>query len=618
MSATPAVRILPDSLINKIAAGEVVERPASVVKELVENAVDAGAGAIRVDVRGGGRSLVSVRDDGRGMSRDDALLAIERHATSKIRRPDDLFAIHTLGFRGEALPSIAQVSRMEIRTAEHGAERGTHIRLDGGVLKAVKDAPPVPGTEIQVRRLFFNTPVRLRFLKGERTELGHVTEAVVRAALARPGVRFELWKGERQVLRADATDDLTRRVSDVLGREIGARVMPLEAREDELRLHGLVGEPSLSRSSRNALYLFVNGRPVRDRLLLGAVLGAYRGLLPRGRFPVLVLYLELPPGDVDHNVHPTKSEVRFVRARQVYRFVADALGRSLRGANAGEFLPDAGPATAPPPSGGAPPATGATSAGAGARRPTSWGMVRESLFDGIGGDDGPRTPVPPPTPEGSVEPPGREHPDPGDAAGEAARPDAAFSFRDLTYLGAYEGTYLLFQDGTDLVVIDQHAAHERINYERILAAGGAGEGSQQLLVPETIDLPRAQAELLSSRAELLASVGVELGEFGGGTLVVTAVPLTLPPESLRELITDLAQELTGSRPSTAVDDLRHRLAAVAACHRSVRAHQRLSGDEVRSLLEGLDGAELPFTCPHGRPLLARFRLRDVQRWFDRT
>jgi DNA mismatch repair protein MutL len=597
MTTNAAVRILPDSLINKIAAGEVVERPASVVKELVENAIDAGASSIRVDVRGGGKSLVSVRDDGRGMSRDDALLAIERHATSKIRRPEDLFAIHTLGFRGEALPSIAQVSRMEIRTAEHGAERGTHLRLDGGVLKAVKDAPPVPGTEIQVRRLFFNIPVRLRFLKGERTELGHVTEAVVRAALARPAVRFELWRGERQVLRADGTDDLVRRVGDVLGRDIGGRVIPLEASEGELRLHGLVSEPALTRSSRNGLYLFVNGRPVRDRLLLGAVLGAYRGLLPRGRFPVLALFLQLPAGDVDHNVHPTKSEVRFVRARQVYRFVADSLGGTLRGATAGAFLPDAEPD--PPPTTG-PPAAG--------RPPSSWGMVRESLFDGIGG--GVPTPAPPPAADS-----------PGSASSQAPpAPDEApaFSFRALVYLGGYEGTYLLFQDGTDLVVIDQHAAHERINYERILASDSTAGGSQHLLVPETIDLPRAQAELLSSRADLLASVGVELGEFGGGTVVVTAVPPSLSPESVRELITDLAQELVDSRPSTAVEELRHRLAAVAACHRSVRAHQRLSEGEIRSLLTGLDGAELPFTCPHGRPLLARFRLRDVQRWFDRT
>ena len=347
MSKDPRVRILPDSLINKIAAGEVVERPASVVKELVENAVDAGAEAIRVDVRGGGKSLISVRDDGLGMGRDDALLAIERHATSKIRHPDDLFAIHTLGFRGEALPSIAQVSRMEIKTARRGDERGTHLIIHGGVLKAVKDAPPVPGTEIQVRRLFFNTPVRLRFMKGERTEQGHVTEAVVRAALARPDIRFELWKGDNPTIRAEATGDLERRVTDLLGRSVGEGMLPIDEVDGDLSLRGLASTPGLTRSSRNGLYLFVNGRPVRDRLLLGAVLSAYRGLLPRGRFPVLVLFLELAVGDVDHNVHPTKSEVRFVRSQRIYGFVSTSLAAALRSGGAGAA------------GGGAPPGGGA-------------------------------------------------------------------------------------------------------------------------------------------------------------------------------------------------------------------------------------------------------------------
>lgn len=615
MSDTPRVRILPDSLINKIAAGEVVERPASVVKELVENAVDAGARAIRVDVRGGGKSLISVRDDGRGMGRDDVLLAIERHATSKIRHPDDLFAIHTLGFRGEALPSIAQVSRMEIKTARRGDDRGTHLIIHGGVLKAVKDAPPVPGTEIQVRRLFFNTPVRLRFMKGERTEQGHVTEAVVRAALARPGIRFELWKGDSPTVRAEATDDLGRRATDVLGRSVAEGLVPIDERADDLRLHGRASSPGLTRSSRNGLYLFVNGRPVRDRLLLGAVLSAYRGLLPRGRFPVLVLFLELPVGDVDHNVHPTKSEVRFVRSRRIYGFVSDALADTLRRAPAGVTGPTVagvGPRAVDVTGSIAPPADrDPAPRSPGDRKPASWSVVRESLFDGldaVGAEPG--APASTANVSDGADPlPPEVTPDPG---------DEAFRFQRLQYLGTFEGTYLLFQDGHDLVVIDQHAAHERINYERILAGDPAGEAGQRLLVPETIDLPRSQAELLLTRVDLLASLGIELAAFGGGTVAVTTVPLSLPPDQVRELITDLAQELTAVRPSTAVDELRHRLAAVAACHRSVRAHQRLTADEIQALLRGLDGADLPFTCPHGRPLLVRFSQRAVKRWFERT
>jgi DNA mismatch repair protein MutL len=591
------VRILPDALINKIAAGEVVERPASVIKELVENAVDAGARSVRVEIRGGGRTFIAVRDDGRGMGRDDVLLAIERHATSKIRQPDDLFDIHTLGFRGEALPSIAQVSKMEIRTAEHGVDNGTVLVLDGGVLKAVREAPPAPGTEVIVRRLFFNTPVRLRFLKTDRTELGHAAEAVVRVALAHPGVRFDLVRahqaGASAVLQAPATDDLRRRVGDLLGASIRQHLVDVRVDGDDMRLHGLAGRPALHRSSRKGLYLFVNGRPVRDRLLLGAVGEAYRGLVPKGRFPIVVLFLELPPAEVDHNVHPTKSEVRFVRGNLVYRFVADAIGQALRPGSAPTRPPPAeppGPCNEPSPQ---PPP--------GRRGTPSWGAVRETLFDDVGYGAGlPAPPVPAPV----------------DPQVSLAAPIVG-PFASMRPLGQFEGTYLLLQDGDQLVVLDQHAAHERINYERILASE-RGPASQRLLVPEVLDLPRAQAEVLVARNELLETVGIGVDDFGGGSVAVTSAPPWVPAAEVRTLLQDVAQEMMGLRPSTAIDELRHRVAAVTACHGSVRAHQRLGGDEVLALLRGLDAAEHPYSCPHGRPILVRFSLREVEKWFDRT
>ena len=587
------VRILGDALINKIAAGEVVERPASVVKELVENAVDAGATTVRVELRGGGRSLVGVRDDGCGMSRDDVLLAIERHATSKIRTPEDLFDIHTLGFRGEALPSIAQVSRMEIRTAVRGEPSGTLLQLEGGVLKAVRDAPPVPGTEILVRRLFFNTPVRLRFLKTERTELSHATEAVVRIALAHPAVRFELWRvsggSQKAVLQTPATDDLTNRVSDLLGRSIRSRLVEVDRQGDDLGVRGLVGDPTLHRSSRTGLYLFVNGRPVRDRLLLGAVAEGYRGLIPKGRHPIVVLFCELPVAEVDHNVHPTKSEVRFARGQQVYRFVATTVADALR-----QTPPVRAERASPQPvqvafqrSGGGSP---------------SWSAVREAIFDDMAPESGPPAPSADPTPAGQPTPS-------ADAEGERG-------FAAMRSLGQFEGTYLLLQDGRDLVVMDQHAAHERINYERILR-DDASE-CQTLLVPEVIDLPRSQCEALLARLDMLSGLGIEMSDFGGGSLAVTAVPPSVPPGDVRDLVRDVAQELVGHRPSTAVEDLRHRIAALAACHRSVRAHQRLTPEQIRALLAALDGAEHPYSCPHGRPLIARFSLREIEKWFDRT
>ena len=604
------VRVLPDSLVNKIAAGEVVERPASVVKELVENAVDAGATEIRVDLRGGGKNLVAVRDDGRGMTRDDALLAIERHATSKIRQPDDLFAIHTLGFRGEALPSIAQVSRMEIRTAVRGEDAGTLVLLDGGVLKAVRDAPPVPGTEILVRRLFFNTPVRLRFLKTERTELGHATEAVVRLALANPSVRFDLYRassgGPTRVIQAAATDDLGRRVGDLLGRQVRGGLLPVEADLEGMTIRGLAGAPSLNRSSRHGLYLFVNGRPVRDRLLLSAVSEAYRGLIAKGRHPLVVLFLQLPPDEVDHNVHPTKSEVRFVRGPNVHRFVVRTIGDGLRRSGGADRAPGETPVgtAAPAEEGPAPLRLPDLDPVSHTGRGTpSWSAVRESLFDGVADES-----MAGPPPWSGTE----ENFEPGPVVETSVR------YSHMAFLGQYEGTYLLLQDGRDLVVVDQHAAHERINYERILHAQERGFSSQALLVPEVLDLPRAQAGILLERVDMLAGLGIELSDFGGGSIAVSALPPNLSPGEVRTLVADVAQELMSHRPSTAVEELRHGVAALAACHGSVRAHQRLSLDEVRSLLSQLDAAEYPYTCPHGRPLLTRFSLRDVEKWFDRT
>ena len=587
------VRILADALINKIAAGEVVERPASVVKELVENAVDAGATTVRVELRGGGRSLVGVRDDGCGMSRDDVLLAIERHATSKIRTPEDLFDIHTLGFRGEALPAIAQVSRMEIRTAVRGESSGTLLQLDGGVLKAVRDAPPVPGTEILVRRLFFNTPVRLRFLKTERTELGHATEAVVRIALAHPGVRFELWRmgggSDKGILQTPVTGDLALRVSDLLGRSIRSRLVEVDRQDDDLHVHGLVGDPTQHRSSRTGLHLFVNGRPVRDRLLLGAVAEGYRGLIPKGRHPIVVLFCELPVAEVDHNVHPTKSEVRFARGQQVFRFVANTVADALRqtpSPRPERMSPQPTQVEFPRSGGGVP----------------SWSAVREAIFDDV-------APEPGVTPTNTLH---GERPVPRDRPAD----NGPGGFSSMRFLGQFEGTYLLLQDGRDLVVMDQHAAHERINYERILL--DEASECQTLLVPEVIDLPRSQCEAMLARLDMLSGLGIEMSDFGGGSLAVSAVPPSVPPGEVRDLVRDVAQELVGHRPSTAVDDLKHRIAALAACHSSVRAHQRLSPEQIRALLVGLDHAEHPYSCPHGRPLVARFSLREVEKWFDRT
>ena len=447
--------------------------------------------------------------------------------------------------------------------------------------------------------------------------------AVAEAAEFAAGRREPLRRRLAQLMETAATPDLGKRVGDVLGASIHDKLVPVEAREGEARLHGLVGLPSLSRSSRTALYLFVNGRPVRDKVLLGAVLAAYRNLIPWGRFPVVVLFLELPAGEVDHNVHPTKNEVRFVHAGRVRGFLVSSIEDALQTAsmmsgpaieidesllaprfNAGTEAQKVAPKLASDPT--------PSPSSAGKAKP-SWSTVRESLFDGVtepeaSGSPTPSRPLPATTSQERTATP--KPPPPPVQEG--------FRFAEMTYLGAYEGTYLLFQEGGNLILLDQHAAHERINFERLLADGAKKADSQRLLVPEVLDLPRSQAELLLARTELLASLGIEISEYGGASVAVTSVPPAIESDAVRQLINDVAQELLDSRSATAVDELRHRIAALAACHCSVRAHDRLSVESVNALLKQLDSADLPFTCPHGRPILIRFTLADVKKWFERS
>lgn len=443
------IAVLPDSLINKIAAGEVIERPGSVIKELVENSLDAGAGRIDVYVEGGGRALLRVVDDGCGMGRDDARTCLERHATSKIRSDADLFAIDTLGFRGEAIPSIAEVSRFEVITGERGADAGTRIVVDGGVWERIEDAPNPGGTDIAVRRLFFNTPVRLKFLKAPRTELGHISAVVLRMALAHPEVAFRLEVDGKGVLDLPRADSLRERVRKALGKRTAEGMEALQAEDGPIRLEGLVGVPSLHRSGNGGLYLYVNGRAVKDRTLVGAVLAAYRGLLPPGRYPVVVLFLDLPPEDVDVNVHPTKVDVRFQRNREVFRFLGAALTDVLARA-------DAGPAA--------------------------------SLF---------------PTSRGRQLTLGAARPVPTQPAEDLGA---------LRAIGHYAGRWLLAQGGDRLVVVDAVAAHERVLYERLLADAPVGTRRllvPELLELEEAQVERLDSarDLLSGLGLEIASFG---------------------------------------------------------------------------------------------------------------
>lgn len=637
MSAATRIQILSDSLVNKIAAGEVIERPASVVKELVENAIDAGAGRVEVEVDGGGRALIRVCDDGTGMGRDDALLALERHATSKISTDEDLFSLTSLGFRGEALPSIAEVSRFELLTGTRGDAIGSRLVIDGGVVKQVEDAPNPGGTEVIVRRLFFNVPVRLKFLRQPRTEMSHVVDVVTRLAMAHPGVGFKLSSSQRTLVDAPPSEGLSGRVLGLLGKATSRGLHPFHDEHEGLCAEGLLSDPSLHRSNNAGLYLYVNGRPVRDRTFVGAVLSAYRGVVPRGRYPTVVFFLDLPPDAVDVNVHPTKAEVRFRDGREVWRFVNSVLGAALADV-AGTTItrPEARPLGRP-----SPPAAAAQ------RLPLSPGRGRPldsypplgSLASRAMDQAVPRpdsaVAVPPAAPlrsAFSVEVrPGQSSSVRGcsgrvlplsaleEAQAQSHRTAGeAPLFAELNYIGQYDRTFLLCEASGELVVVDQHAAHERVLFEKFRHETlGEGTPTQRLLVPELMEMDRARVLVLVDAQATLREMGVEISQFGEDTIALQGVPASVGAGRVRQAIGDMADELVSGDVATAQERLRYDLSALLACHCAVRAHDALSADEVRLLFRQLDELDYNFACPHGRPVMVRFARPEVARWFVR-
>jgi DNA mismatch repair protein MutL len=590
------VRILPENLTNKIAAGEVVERPASVIKELVENALDAGASEIVVEFQDGGKRLIKVSDNGFGMSREDALLALERHATSKIASDDDLLSISTLGFRGEALPSIASVSRCRLSSREKGTIEGTEIYGEGGKIKEVKVCGMAEGTVLEIRNLFFNTPARLKFLKSKETEAGHVADQVTRLALSRPDVRFSCVSDERILFRA-LDGDLEERVASLLGRSLSTGLFPVNRHDDGLQLSGLAGKPECNRSAASHLYTFVNGRFVRDKVFHHAVLQAYRRFLERGRYPVAVLFLAVPAGDVDVNVHPTKHEVRFRDQSTVHDFIVSSLEEMLqstpwlRKSPAVEVSPEI--------------ARGAQSG----RRVES---VREAL--------GNYQPVPAREKyQEALFRPERAIPESKEAVEETApEPERGF-FSSLTVLGRYLDEYLLCQDGEDLLIIDQHAAHERVAFERLKMQFATGVvESQGLLFPEVIELSHSEAALVAEHAETFQKLGFDLENFGGQTRVLKGIPRILMKSNHTRVFRDIVEELSVLGRSRTVTDIQEDILMRIACHSVIRGRQSLAPQEIVALLSALDSVGFASNCPHGRPVLQRIRRADVEKMFKRV
>jgi DNA mismatch repair protein MutL len=594
----PRIERLPSTLIDQIAAGEVVERPSSVVKELVENALDAGARRIRVEIREGGNRSLAVTDDGCGMAPDEARLALERHATSKLRRGDELAAIRSYGFRGEALPAIASVSKLRLLTRARGSETGFEIRVDAGRVVSAREAAGAVGTRIEVGELFAAVPARRKFLKSPQTEWGHVSEWLGKVALASPGVHFDVRRDDRAAVSWPAVDDPLERIAAVLGEAEAAALVHAARDAGDLALDLFVSRPDRHRATGAGLHLFVNGRPVRDRVLRHALLQVHRDLLPRGRFPTALLFLRVAPGGVDVNVHPAKWEVRFADSRAVHALVT----ATTRDAVAGRRWLGAGPPEAParapsrtdePARVGEPGATG------------DWLFARRA----------PETGAPAPTPAE----PGAERVPEGPATTRPIR------FGELRVLGQLLGTYLLLEAKEGLLLVDQHAAHERVLYEGLRAAWlASGVPRQPLLLPETLELEESAIAALIENAELIASLGYEVERFGERALLVRAVPALIaerdPLGALRGLA-DQARSAGEGAPTahgTRLLDPADRHFASLACHSARRAGEVLPAGEQQALVDALDAIPWAPTCPHGRPVAVPISSTEIARRFGRT
>ncbi len=587
------IRQLPDTLINQIAAGEVVERPASVVKELVENALDAGARRIDIDLEEGGVRLIRIRDDGGGIGPEELPLAVSRHATSKIASIDDLEAVATLGFRGEALPSVASVSRFRLASRPRDAAHGAELRIEGGRLGEVVPQAHPHGTTVEVRDLFYNVPARRKFLRAERTELSHIEEWLRSLALARPDVELRVthngkpsrrWKGEGDLLSEV-------RLHEALGEEFARNALRVDHAGAGLRLHGWIAQPAYNRASTDQQYLYVNGRSVRDRNVAHAVRQAYSDVLFHGRHPAYVLFLELDPRGVDVNVHPAKHEVRFRESRLVHDFVYRSLHAALAETRAG--------------------ATAAPMPSLAAANETRWSMPPpQQQAIGLRVGDAPAAYAALYAPRDGALPPTAQPEMPQDAPG--GMPPLGYAIAQL------HGIYILAENADGLVVVDMHAAHERIGYEKLKAAhDGAGLRTQPLLVPASLAVSEREADVAEREAGTLARLGFEVQRSGPQSLLLRSVPALLAHGDVEALLRDVLADLREHGSTRRVDDTRDALLATMACHGAVRANRRLTLPEMNALLREMEATERSGQCNHGRPTWTRFSLAEMDRWFLR-
>ena len=612
------IRILPDRITNKIAAGEVVERPASVVKELVENALDAGGRDITVEIESGGKRLIRVTDDGLGMSREDALLSLERHATSKIASDSDLFSLTSLGFRGEALPSIASVSRLTLATRVEESIEGSEIYVEGGRIREVKACGMARGTVVTVRNLFFNTPARLKFLRSGETEGGHVGEFLNRLALSRPEVRFT-FICDGKVSFTVGKEGLKERVSALLGAKLAEGLYPVEYRESDCVVSGLAGRPETTRSTAGLVYTYINGRFIRDRVVQHAVLQAYRTLLERGRYPVVALFIELPPSEVDVNVHPTKHEVRFRNQGEVHDIIQRGVESVLRGT---PWVKKSCEVLRVVCDGQAKDGEQGTLSGGNPSVSVSE-EYRQSVRESLSRYQSQPESAPPP-PSFNFPPSARPAPlnVPADVtlveSVQSGADAAGGFFSALAVIGQYHASYLLCQDGENLVLVDQHAAHERVAFEKLRTQLQSGKvASQGLLFPETVEFSFGEAATIREHQEELDRLGFNLEPFGGATWLLKEVPCLLPGGECVGTLRDILEELRGVGRSRAFSDVAEEALTTIACHSVVRGKRFLAQPEIAALFTQMDEADFAANCPHGRPVYKVLSLGDIEKMFKR-
>ena len=644
------IRVLPDSLANKIAAGEVVERPASVVKELLENSLDAGAHKIDIEIEGGGKRLIRVVDDGEGMTRDDAIVAFERHATSKLRSSDDLDAILTLGFRGEALPSIASVSRLFLRTkTEHDGE-GTEVEFNGGKLVAVRDLAWPGGTEIEVKDLFFNIPARRKFLKSDATESVHITNLVQHYALANPHISFLLVNNGRDTIRVTPASSLKERAYQVLGGALLGKLTEVNHEADGLRVLGFVSNPQERRSSRDAQYLFVNRRFVRDQLIGRAIAEAYRSMMPSGSHPAVILFIDLPPSEVDVNVHPAKTEVRFLHENTILSFIRGGVESALAATQPVTQFPRVSKHDDKEPSGAGPAERAAVMSVEPSFSPdepleisrplsvapltpshvsravdpqVAGGGVAEKALDpfviadldsialfeadaafgcqgaGAVADHGMATDI------DRFEPRLEETPLPG--LGHGIKP-----------LGQIRDSYIVATDEEGLLLLDQHVVHERILFEQFRDVRLARPREiQPMLIPETLDLSPAEIEAFKVVQPELEAMGLEVMELSGRTIAVKTAPAGISSADAVSLVREVLAVVERERRNFTIEDIRDSIAAELACKAAIKVNMPLTAEKMQWLIDELMKTRNPMTCPHGRPIQMRFGLRDIERGFKR-